>query len=127
MKTLFHPLLLLSLLGGCATSHERICQHEGPARIGELAYVNGPVVRVEHVIEDSRCPIEVQCVRAGDVRIGATVIHGDRSTPVELTLGKPLQVADGRLTLLSVTPRPHRDQSIAPDNYRFTFDFQGGL
>ncbi|HEX7854108.1 MAG TPA: hypothetical protein VF503_10465 [Sphingobium sp.] len=115
------------LLAGCAGTPERICQREGPARIGEMAYINGPVVRVESVLEDSRCPVDAQCVHAGDVRIAATVISGNSKKPVELTLGKPLHIADGSLTLLSVAPRKRSDHGITPEMYRFAFDFQGGF
>ena len=116
-----------ALLGGCATHQARLCQREGPVHLGETAYVNGPSVRPDRVIEDSRCPIDVQCVQAGRVRIAATIIGADRKDQVELTLGKPLPVADGMLTLLSAAPQQRSGQQIAPGTYRFTFDFKGGL
>ncbi|MET0366341.1 MAG: hypothetical protein ABW169_16980 [Sphingobium sp.] len=118
---------LLMMLGGCAAQQARVCQREGPARLGETAYVGGPMVRPDRLIEDSRCPVDVQCVRAGDVRVAVTVSGGDWKKEIELSLGKPVQVADGRLTLLSVAPQKRSGQEIAPDSYRFTFDFKGGL
>ena len=56
---------------------------------------------------------------------------GDRggwTKQVELTLGVPIDIADGKLTLVKAVPARQTDgqqkKSLA---YRFTFDFQGGL
>ncbi|HEX7872187.1 MAG TPA: hypothetical protein VF475_04695 [Sphingobium sp.] len=122
-----YAMTALLVLGGCAAHPARVCDREGPARIGQTAYVGGPMVRPDRLIEDSRCPIDVQCVRAGEVKIAATVTGGDWKKEVELTLGKPIQIADGRLTLLSAAPQKRSGQEIAPESYRFTFDFKGGL
>lgn len=34
---------------------------EGPVRLGQIASVNGPRVRAERVIEDTRCPADAMC------------------------------------------------------------------
>lgn len=128
MRTIVHFLIPTTLLlGGCATHQARLCQNTGPIHLHQTVYVNGPSVRVDRLIEDSRCPVDVNCVRAGDVRIAVTVIGGSQNWPLELTLGKPMQVADGTLTLLSVTPAKRSATAIQPQDYRFTFDFSGGL
>ncbi|MFT3967689.1 MAG: hypothetical protein QM690_17590 [Sphingobium sp.] len=127
MNRAFPFLMMAALLGGCAAHQARICEREGPVHLGETAYVDGPSVRPDKLLEDSRCPIGLQCVQAGQVRIAATVIGGSGKEDVELTLGKPLQVADGTITLLSVLPQKRADQQIGPASYRFTFSFKGGL
>ncbi|WP_312491178.1 hypothetical protein [Sphingomonas sp.] len=105
--------LLPPLLAGCVVARPV----EGPVRLGQMAAVNGPRVRADRVIEDSRCPVGVQCVRAGRLIVRVTVFGGGWSRVMDLGLGTPVVVADGRLTLVAATRRP----------YRFTFDFQGGL
>jgi hypothetical protein len=97
---------------------------EGPVRLGQIATVNGPRVRADQVIEDSRCPVGVQCIQAGRLIVRATVFGGGWSRQIDLTLGEPVPVADGMLTLVTATPRR---QEAGPAAYRFTFDFQGGL
>ena len=80
---------------------------------------------MEGVTEDSRCPIGVQCVRAGDA-------------VVELTLEKPPAAGgtrtlhtsgrDGReavyeglvVRLLDLKPLPREGTTIAPEDYRVT-------
>lgn len=119
------PLLLsLVMLASCASNRPI----EGPARLGQIAFVSGPKVRADHIIEDSRCPVNAQCVWAGRLIIAATVIGGGWTKQVALTLGVPIDIADGKLTLVKATPALQTGQQVRkPPAYRFTFDFQGGL
>lgn len=82
-------------------------------------------VRLEGVTQDSRCPVDVQCVWAGDAA-------------VELTLEKPPAAADTRILhtsdrfgrqadyeglvirLLDLKPQPREGKTIAPEDYRVT-------
>ena len=78
--------------------------------LNENADLGGVSVRVQEVIEDSRCPINVTCIWAGRLRVRASITGaGDR----ELTLGEPLQV-NGREILLAVAkPSPWSDWPTA--------------
>ena len=97
-------------------------------RLGQIASVNGPRVRAEQVIEDSRCPVDAQCIQAGRLIVRTTVLGGGWSKQVDLTLGTPVNVADGSLTLVRATPeRKGGRRGSRPLPYRFTFTFQGGL
>jgi len=125
IKTPRGPAALLGLigLGACAAAGPV----EGPVRLGQISSVNGPRVRADAVVEDSRCPIDVQCVWAGRLILRATVFGGGWSKQVDMTLGIPVAVADGRLTLTDVTPaRRSGEQGSKAMPYRFTFAFQGG-
>lgn len=100
---------------------------EGPVRLGEIAAVNGPKVRPDRVIEDSRCPADAQCVWAGRLVVRATVFGGGWSKQLDLTLGVPVAVADGMLTLVGATPKPVKASAGRRSTLRFMFNFQGGL
>jgi hypothetical protein len=122
--------LLAALMGvsltGCAAGGPVANQPiEGPVRLGEIAAVDGPRVRPDRVIEDSRCPADVQCIQAGRLIVRATVLGGGWSKQIDLTLGVPVPVADGMLTLVDATPVPI-DGKTAASAGRFTFKFQGG-
>jgi hypothetical protein len=114
------PAAILVAAAGCISTHPI----EGPVRLGQIAAVNGPRVRTDLVVEDSRCPVGVQCIQAGRLVVRATVFGGGWSKQIDLTLGRPVTVADGMLTLVAATPRRQQGGASA---YRFTFDFQGGL
>ncbi|MCE7796973.1 hypothetical protein LWE61_10425 [Sphingobium sufflavum] len=123
--TLFSAAAILALTG---------CVHgpgtplrEGPARLGETVSVGGPSVRPVRLVEDSRCPDNARCIWAGRVVVRALVSGGRWSRTMDLTLGQPAPVADGALTLVAVTPGKSTTRPVRPRDYRFTFDFQGGL
>jgi hypothetical protein len=98
------------------------------ARLGERVLVDGPAVTPLEVLEDSRCPADVQCAWAGRLRIRTAVHLGSGDQRLDLTLGEPMQVADGMLELVEVQPVPATAGStIAPADYRFTFRFDGGF
>lgn len=121
---IYAGLAALASLGGCASTRPV----EGPVRLGQMTYVDGPRVRVDEVIEDSRCPSDVLCVWAGRLIVRATVFGGGWEKQIRMTLGEPVQVADGALTLVGATPVPtRRKPTERPEPYRFTFTFQGGF
>lgn len=118
---------LVAWLVACAAAGPITSQPiEGPVRLGEIAAVDGPKVRPDRVIEDSRCPAEVQCVVAGRLIVRATVLGGGWSKQIDLTLGIPVPVADGQLTLVAATAPPADSATAATSDMRFTFRFQGG-
>ena len=124
MANLIPLLLSFALIASCASN--RVV--EGPVGLGQTAFVSGPHVRADRIIEDSRCPADVQCVWAGRLILAATVIGGGWTRQVELTLGVPINIADGKLTLVKAVPaRQTNKQQNTLQAYRFTFDFQGGL
>jgi hypothetical protein len=116
-------LVALAALAGCSQT----AAVEGPVVLGQTALVGGPRVRPDHVVEDSRCPVGTRCVWAGRVVVRATVSGGDWSKTVDLILGVPVDVADGKLTLTAVTPARGAGRSAKTTPSRFTFAFQGGL
>jgi len=125
------PFLLFTLpllLAACVTTGTPGGSYpEGPARIGQTVRVGGPTVRPLAVIEDSRCPTDVVCVWAGRVIVRAEVGTGQGVREMQIELGQPVHVADGMLTLRQVTPAHRSSQVVKPEDYRFTFEFAGGL
>jgi hypothetical protein len=116
-------ILAALCLAGCS-GQEAV---EGPVRLGQMAYVGGPRVMPERVIEDSRCPVGTTCVWAGRVVLRAIVHGGDWSKSVDLIVGVPIDIADGKLTLVAVTPGRVAGGSARTTPSRFAFAFQGGL
>jgi hypothetical protein len=97
--------------------------------LGQAADVGGPVIRPVRVLEDSRCPINARCIHAGDVRVLIEILQPRGKPPVEVSLTKAAQIADGQLTLTDVTPNRGMTNSPGPKpgDYRFSFKFDGGL
>ncbi len=120
MRSIF---LLPLALAGCASTPppDGIVR----ARLDQRVYVDGPYVTPLAVIEDSRCPVGVQCVSAGRTRVMVRIDLGSRSEFHELCSDTPLQVADGTLSLVEVMPAA--GPGIGPGAYRFGMRFSGGL
>ena len=123
------PLILLApiFLAACVTTGATGAFPEGPARIGQTVRVGGPTVRPIAIVEDSRCPTDVVCVWAGRVIVRVEVGTGQGRQEMQIEQGKPVRVADGMLTLRDVTPGHRHTQPLKPGDYRFTFEFAGGL
>lgn len=73
------------------------------AKLGQTARLGDVTVRPIAVIEDSRCPRDVECVWAGRLRLQAAVsgVRGE----TELTLRQPFALpSGGTLTLVAAMP-----------------------
>jgi hypothetical protein len=80
------------------------------------------------VLEDSRCPIEADCVWEGALRIKARLDIGHETITVELKGYEPFQINGGTLLLSEIAPDPSVQwPRLAPNDYRFGFSFSGGL
>ncbi|KRA84600.1 hypothetical protein ASD76_03935 [Altererythrobacter sp. Root672] len=114
----------------CATASAPADPQDGIARAGlnERVYVDGPYVTPLAVLEDSRCPMNARCIWAGRTRLSVRVDLGSRSETHELSTDKPVQVADGQLSLVEVQPDLMAGEQAGPQKpYRFGFRFAGGL
>lgn len=117
------PLLALLALAAYATMPPPVSA--GPtAGFGQVAAVESLRVRPLALLEDSRCPASVQCVWAGQVRIRAEISSANGREIRELTLGKPINVGGGTLTLVAAEPPKAVPGTTDPRQYRFTFRFE---
>jgi hypothetical protein len=93
---------------------------------GETATVKGADARItfNKVTDDSRCPVDVTCVWAGDAKIGITISRN--GVPDEtriLSITPPNQeatVGNLRIRFVSLAPVPHQADPSPRRNYRAT-------
>ncbi len=110
-------------LSGCVTYHTT---GDGlvRARLSETATLAGGArITPLKVLEDSRCPIGVQCVWAGQVSLSVMIDTSGGCETRELIDGKPVSAAGGTLELAEVVPAKRKDMTIYPEDYRFGFRF----
>jgi hypothetical protein len=116
------PIIAISL-AACAT----VPASAGPtAGLGQVAVVDGVTIRPLAVVEDSRCPRDVQCVWAGRLVILAEIGYrgGSESFRGRMTLGQALVFGRETVTLVSATPGKTAGSIIDPRAYRFSFAVQ---
>jgi hypothetical protein len=121
-------LLVPFALSACATMPPPTST-DGIARAGlhQRVYVDGPYVTPLAVLEDSRCPMNARCVWAGRTRLTVKIDLGSRSETREISSDKPIQVADGTLSLVEVQPDKMAGEETKPKAFRFGFTFVGGI
>lgn len=100
---------------------------DGTVRLGETVYVDGPRVTPLKVLEDSRCPTDVDCVWPGQVKLRVRIEGGSKTFERELSSMTPITVFDGQLSLTGVDPIRKKTGPIPESEYRFRFSFAGGI
>ena len=133
-RSLF-PLLLISLVFCASGLIDQSADQNSASQIvlslNESRAISGTSLTVsfEAVVEDSRCPTGVTCIRAGDtvvrVRVGARA--GTSSTYLLRTSGQSgaeIEHGDVRVRLVDVRPYPAADKATRPDEYRLTLSIQ---
>jgi len=100
---------------------------------GQDAVIAGEKLRIrfDEVLEDSRCPAQVDCVWTGQARI-AVVVHAAGSTPKTVAFNtnpapdqnvQTAQVGEYLIKLVSLEPYPQTpDDAIPLEQYRATLE-----
>ena len=91
----------------------------GPtAGLGQAGEVNGLRFRPLEVVEDSRCP-----ARGVVLHLGVGKPGGGEEMRIDVTLGQPVSIYGGTLTMVNVEPPKGTLPSLAREAYRFTFTY----
>ena len=120
MRRSLVTLFAFIALAGCVTAADPGDRALAEVQLMDTARLAAIEVTPIAVVEDSRCPIGVQCIQAGTVRILARVTQNGGTRDMTLSLGEPLAVDSGRLTLVRVCPYPVYRSPIEPNDYRFS-------
>ena len=91
------------------------------AALGERARIGSIAITPLEVLQDSRCPVDAQCIQAGTVRISAKLESGSDSRTVALQLGAPFSFAGAHVLLLDVVPVRAVGKTLSPSDYHFIF------
>jgi hypothetical protein len=73
------------------------------------------------VMEDSRCPTNVQCVWAGRVKVSMDFRSKQKDVGAEIGIGGMVSINGINFTLLAVDPYPVSGHKTQDGEYRFTF------
>jgi hypothetical protein len=92
--------------------------------IGSPVTAQGITLTPLNVLEDSRCPLDVQCIQAGTVRLLARIAGNATSSDRVLVLNQPLTVGSSTITMSEVTPAPYSGVKLTASQYKFKFDIK---
>ena len=120
-------ILTCLALAGCGTTPAVTAQAVDPG--DEVTLAAGATVSVKtanlqvhfvSVTEDSRCPRDVTCVWAGEVKVLLGIQTPQVASQVEILEGGNTVAGAHRVTLIRVEPQPMSTAKIAPHDYRAT-------
>lgn len=117
----FLLVVLLVGLSSCATTalpvQESVLRE---VRLNETARLGALQVTPIAIAEESRCPLGVQCIQAGTVRIEASVVSPGSNRRSVLALGIPERIDGGWVSLVRACPLPVHGSRVRPRDYRFS-------
>jgi hypothetical protein len=76
------------------------------------------------VLEDSRCPTDVECIQAGTVRVMTSLSTGLGTADQEFILGGIITTEAEEISLVDVRPYPVSKSQIAQQDYDFKFEIK---
>lgn len=94
------------------------------ARIGQKVMVGNISITPIAVVDDSRCPRDVQCIWAGTVHLRAALGSGLGSSEMTFELGTAITTEAESITLSEVAPAKSSGTDISPSEYVFTFSVE---
>ena len=91
--------------------------------VGQIGRVLGLDIFFGSVVQDSRCPTDVQCIWAGAVQVNVLLSTGLYHTNTfDVSSDKPPQEFEGyKVSIVDVLPPPHSKKDIKLTDYRVTF------
>lgn len=119
-------ILMCLVLAGCgavpAATTQAGLSTEVTLAPGATVSVKGAelMARFVAVTGDSRCPRDVTCIWAGEVRVQLEIQAGQVASQAELLEGGSTIAGDYRVTLVRVEPQPTSTAKIAAQDYRAT-------
>ncbi len=90
-------------------------------KIGDRVLQNGVYITPIEVTADSRCPVGVVCVWAGEVSVKVRLEKDTFTTETVMKEGATFSYQGKEITLVSVSPEPKEGQPIGKAEYKFVF------
>ncbi len=84
--------------------------------LGERGQAGEFYIVLDKILEDSRCPKDVQCIQAGTVRVSSSI---QGTSTLELKLGETSTTESMKVTLVSVEPVRVSTATLNSTDYRF--------
>lgn len=91
---------------------------------GKFSTGSGIEITPMGILEDSRCPVDVQCIQAGTVRLRTNVLTASGTSRTDFKLGETVSVGGQSVTLVTVIPEKNTKKPTTYADYVFTFEIK---
>ena len=85
--------------------------------VGQTQNINGIEITLKNVIEDSRCPIDVQCIQAGNIVANVVLKSYDMVSVTQMSSDKTLNYDSHIISIIRVSPPQNSGRSIISNEY----------
>lgn len=92
--------------------------------IGSPVWAGDAILTPLAIIEDTRCPADVQCFHGGELTVSTRIAATHWTQTAPLTLGDPYEVMGRTYVLATADPLPTAGGDIPAGDYRFVFERQ---
>lgn len=96
-------------------------QKTGIVALNQKSTIGNISITPSEILEDSRCPSDVQCIQAGTVRVRVRLERNKVTQTVDMKLNTAVTFSGQSVELIEVTPGKVSTKTNAPGDYRFTF------
>lgn len=124
MKTLILTLILTFVFGGFVQAEAQTSQVKLHVNQQKLVYRGKLKIRFVSLVEDSRCPADVNCIWAGNAKIKIEVRkYGSATKTFELNTNladKTARFENYEIMLVSLAPHPRSNIRINQRSYTAT-------
>ena len=127
MKKLIAGMLFVVLAAGVMPAFAKRSNEVEVQINKEVTAVGGLKIAFIELVEDSRCPTDVDCIWAGNAKIKVRVTKNGRSKILELdtlTRGMAPSYGNYRLKLMALTPKPRSNIRINRNAYMATIEVE---
>jgi hypothetical protein len=108
--------------GGTPTQSAVLPYGKVTLKLNQTAIFKNISVKPLSIVEDSRCPSDVQCIQAGTVRVKIQVVSGMGTSTSIVKLGSVFTTEAESITLTDVTPGKVSTRAVTDADYRLTFN-----
>lgn len=96
--------------------------YRGEVMVGQSVLIQGVRITLNKIVQDSRCPSDVQCIQAGSVTAEVTLQSNTDKEVVQITSGKAAILFDSyKVSIDSINPLPLSTTQISQGEYRIVF------
>ena len=102
--------------------NENIKDSKSEVKIGDEIVLSGVTIKPTLILEDSRCPIDVNCIQAGTLRVETSLRSSSLEESLVFELNKELTFGNKTITLVSAEPEPvSTKMPYTLEDYSFVF------
>ncbi len=129
LKKIITLILLLLVVGALVAisrnnriANEMLVPKAITLSVGEEGSVGNFSIMFNKFIQDSRCPIDVQCIQAGAVNVNVTMKVGAKKVTKNFPSDEVPQQFEGyKISIVDVLPKRMSKKEINPNDYKITF------